>query len=851
VKRALAAAVLCLPLAGPLRADDTDIFQIAGVEPNVMILFDSSGSMNDEIGGERKIDIAKQVVTDLIQNTTNVRFGVMKFRDHGGQMVAAIGSDTATMITAINAITPQGATPLGDQLYDAGQYFKGSLAGYSSPIGFECQQNYAIVITDGLQNQSNKDIRAEATLRHSEDHAGGLTGPQNVIVHTIGFGIDDDDEEAANDILEEAAENGGGQFFYADDAAQLEAGLEAAIQAISAATYSFAAPLVASTSVTGSTKAFQASFLTDPGRPFWRGYLAAYQRDASGQVPVGADGVPLPSALLWEAGQKLTQATAASRTIFTAIAGVKHSFTTANGAVTSAMLGVASATERTELIDFIRGVDSYDADGDGNTSEQREWKLGDILHSAPVLVSPPPLMSDDPAYQAFRIAQANRPIVLLVGANDGMLHAFRESDGVERWAFIPPDLLGSLKQLAPAFGPHPYFVDSSPVVADVKIGVAYKTIVVFGERRGGRRYHALDITDTTNPAILWSFNDVKSGESWSVPVVGRVRMADGSSRYAVFFGGGYDTANNNASGKALFAVDAATGQKLWEYFKDGSADDRQLVGFSLAGSPTLVDLDADGFVDRVYAGDVGGQLWKFDVSAAATFSGSLIDNWSGKRLFAADPTQPNPPPGGNYDPAQAIYGAPAVAFDADGSLWVYFGTGDLNHPTGSSQNRFYGLRDDTDMSNGGALTAASLVDVTTTDASGGNGWFIRLAANEKVLSGADVFGDAVLFTTFEPEPAASCDSGGGPARLYALQMETGYGALDWSTGELLEASDSSRARSTDVGSGIPSRPLVVATEANGALSTTVVTGTTDEQLDGSTGPSVALKEILYWREVLN
>jgi type IV pilus assembly protein PilY1 len=273
------------------------------------------------------------------------------------------------------------------------------------------------------------------------------------------------------------------------------------------------------------------------------------------------------------------------------------------------------------------------------------------------------------------------------------------------------------------------------------------------------------------------------------------------------------------------------------------------MNFSLAAAPTAVDLDADGLVDRVYAGDVGGQLWKFDVSAPATLTAGLVDNWAGKRLFAADPSQENPPPSGSYQPSQAIYGAPAVARDDEGSLWVFFGTGDLNRPVSASANRFYGLRDDTGMANGSLLTAGSLVDVTTTDAAGGNGWYIRLGADEKVFSGADVFDGTVYFTPFEPEPAATCDSAGGPARLYAVEITSGYAAIDWATGEKREPTSSAATRSTDAGNGIPSEPSVVTQDTGGILEAAIVTGTTAEQIASSSVPSVGLREVIYWREV--
>ncbi|HZY31791.1 MAG TPA: PilC/PilY family type IV pilus protein, partial [Candidatus Methylomirabilis sp.] len=430
------------------------------------------------------------------------------------------------------------------------------------------------------------------------------------------------------------------------------------------------------------------------------------------------------------------------------------------------------------------------------------------------------------------------------------LHAFRESDGQELWAFIPPDLLDDLKDLTIRAGAHGFYVDSSPIAADVKIGGAWRTIVVFGERRGGNTYHALDITDTMNSIYLWSFTDAKIKETWSEPAIGKVKMDDGTEKFVAFFGGGYDTAENNSAGKAFFVLDLATGQKLWEYYNDGSLDDRKYMNFSLAANPTVVDMNLDGYIDRVYIGDVGGQLWKFDVSAPATLSGGLATNWTGKRLFVADPLQANPPAVGEYYPAQAIYAPPTPAFDDYGTLWVYFGTGDRNHPNNAGKNRFYGIKDNTTMANDTPLTEASLVDVSSADASAVQGWFFRLADDEKVLSAADVFNKIAFFSAFTPTNVVQCGSGGGKAKLYAVQALTGYAAIDWNTGTALASSDSKKERATVIGSGIASKPIVVINYTGSKVTASVVTATTNEQLASNPAPPPSsLKRLIYWREV--
>jgi type IV pilus assembly protein PilY1 len=804
-------------------------------------------------GLEPKITVAKRVISNLISSTEGVRFGVMKFADHGAAMVAPIGSDTTTLVNAINnmSLTSVG-TPLGDQLYDAGRYYKGTFPGYATPIQFACQTNFAIVVTDGLENSTTRLLVNEATNRRTQDHSpapGGFSGLQNVIVDTIGFGISVSESGnviAANGILQQAAANGGGYFYSTDNSGQaaslaLENYLQDAIRRIMAATFSFATPAIPTTSTTGDTRIYVAALQSDISRPFWRGFLRAYQRDANGNVPVDANGIPLASAQAWEAGDVLSHTSAASRTIYTTVNGARQLLTTTNPAITPAHLGVSTDTEKNQLINFIRGVDSYDENQNGNTTEERAWKLGDIFHSNPVVVTRPFQVSTDSTYNAFKAANASRPGVVLVGANDGLLHAFRESDGTELWAFIPRNFRNALTALTPLVGPHVYYVDSSPIVADVKTGGAWKTIVVFGERRGGANYYALDITDTTDPLYLWSFTDTTIAETWSEPAIGKVKMADGTEKYVAFMGGGFDTTANNTHGKIFFAVDLANGQKLWQYYNNSSSNDRQYMNFSLAGNPTAVDLDNDGFIDHVYIGDVGGQLWKFDVS------GGLVNNWTGKRLFAASPSQTNPPPAGEYYPAQGIFGPPDLAYDSQGNLWVYFGTGDRNHPNNSSSNRFYAIMDNTDMTNGSALTESSLVNVTSTNATPTQGWFFTLGADEKVWTAPDVFNKVVLFSSFTPvgDPCGA----GGNAKLYEVQMATGYAALDWNTGLPLSSSNSSQTRAKLIGTGIPSRPITEVSDSGGTVTTNAITGTTSQQLPSNPAPPpTSMRQFLYWTE---
>ena len=877
----VAAAILLFGGINVARADDTDIFLNAPtVQPNVVLLIDTSGSMGDTVNGAVKMDSAKAAAIDIVTNTSGMRFGVFRFNTDstGAHIVAPVGTAVSSIVSSINGMTPTGATPLGRATDDVEEYFFGtyqegvttsgtgecnrghghghsyghgtsgrdtdscrttSLVSYPSPIQYECQKNFLIIITDGLPNGEATNLVSDvATSLYTTDHSSTLTGMQNVVVYTVGFNTPE-----GTALLTQTAANGGGQFYAVDDSDTLSTALHAILSDVGSKVYTFNAPLIPSTGTSGAGKAYLGSFDPDPIKPFWPGYIKAYTTDSAGMIVVQSDGTPDPSTLAWEAGALLKAKAPSSRTIFTYFSSARQDFNTTNASITTAMLGLTLSADRTKLINFVRGVDTYDENLNANTTETRSWVLGDPFHSTPALVIPPPGTSSDSTYQTFKTAQASRTKVLLVGANDGMLHAFRESDGQELWGYIPQDELATLKNLRPTSLTHPYFVDSSPMITDIKVGSTWKTVVIFGERKGGMYYHCLDITDPTSPTFLWSFTDTRMGETWSEPALGVIKMSDSTLRYVAFVGGGYSSTSNNSLGKAVFAINLADGSKLWQYYNTNSADN-QYMNYSLAASPVALDTDNDGDLDRVYIGDVGGQIWKFDVSPLATTSSGLINNWTGKRLFTAVPAQANPPASGAFAPAQAIYTRAAFANDSSGNLWLYIGTGDRNAPNSASSNYFYGIKENTSMTNATALAPTSLVDAPATNTTITQGWKLALSSTEKVLADPEVNANAVYFTTYIPNSVATCVAPGGVARLYACQMTNGDSAWDW-TGHTSRTGENNNVRYEVIGSGIPSRPTTIAGTSNDAI----VIGTTDGQIVSETRTRSITKKVVYWREV--
>jgi hypothetical protein len=671
-------------------------------------------------------------------------------------------------------------------------------------------------------------------------------------------------------------QNLSGYAFLAQDATALGKSLQEIFKWIKEKAFSFTAPTVPSVRLTEGPSVYVSSFAPNTS-PFWNGDLKAYTLRNDGTLPVDPHGFPTDSPA-WEAQKVLGSTNPADRKIYTHKSGSGQvEFKDLYLSMTD--LGVSTNGERIALIDHVRGFDAWDIDGDTNTGESRRLKLGDIFHSQAVIVGTPSNSFVDAGFSGvggFYDTNKNRTKIILAGANDGMLHAFDAATGAERWAFIPPALLTSLKTMKERWetykaggssGEHLYYVDTSPRVSDVwfhgsatdttKSVGEWRTVLINGLRKGGKTYFALDITDTTNPVYLWQFpksTDAATlalvGESWSDPTIGRVKIEVGGElyeRWVAFIGGGADPAERRreilegVDGRAFFVVDIKSGDILWQYKYAGGDGEKDWMRHSFAAPATAVDTNSDGYVDKVYIGDLGGQMWVFDVSfnGATKKSDSL---WNGKRLFKT------PGPGSER---HNVYYQPAVAFDKQGTPWVFFGTGDRENPIESGTERFYAVKDDglgdypRDEGNLDNRTANG--DNTFTPvAEPKKGWYIRLTeTKEQVLARPVIYNRLVYFTTFSPkETDPDVCTTGGTARLYVMEYLSGGGAL--AVDDLTDLAGSAGSRSKVIGSGVPSTPIITIDDAGQA---TIVIGTTEGQVYSQEAFSPDTnRQILYWRE---
>jgi type IV pilus assembly protein PilY1 len=664
-----------------------------------------------------------------------------------------------------------------------------------------------------------------------------------------------------------------GYAFLAEDASQLSKAIKTIIRYVQQQSFTFTTPTIPSVRLIDKEVVYLSSFVPN-NTPFWKGNLKAYGLNEEGSLPVDGNGKPLSSYNIWRpntdegAGEILKARDPNSRNILTYVRGSMNQFLQTN--LTDNDLNLGSDTtncssECQKLVPYVRGTDTYDI----KVGEDKNWKLGDMFHSNPVVVGEPSRFFEDVGFNGpggFYETNKNRTKVIIAGGNDGMLHAFNAETGNEEWGFIPNPLLKTLNSMKTN---HTYYVDATPKVADVwfdlngdnkKTADEWRTVLICGLRKGGNQYFALDITNTLDPKYLWEFPKstdsatlAKVGQSWSDPAIGKVKIEQGTElveRWVAFIGGGYDPydekkPNQAIAGNVFYVIDIMTGSIIKEF------SGLTFMMHSFPAPPTAVDTNADGYVDKVYIGDLGGQMWIFHVSFDK-INNTSNSQWYGERLFQA-PLALTPLEKHN------LYYQAAVAFDRQGNPWVYFGTGDRENPTDTSnpQERFYAVMDDgkptyADGTPKYPRLESDLKDVTDLNTFSidqtKKGWYIKLQKQgikrlEKVLGKPTVFNKLLYFTTYYYDQKDNpCEVAGDP-NLYVVEYLSGGGAMVLE--DYLKGNPS--VRSIKIGEGVPSSP-VITTNMKGKAS--VVIGTTTGQVySGKALSRTTAKGILYWREV--
>ncbi len=696
---------------------------------------------------------------------------------------------------------------------------------------------------------SGRCLEEIARHMYENDLRPAQAGIQNVTTYTIGFG----DEVAGSTALTQTAAGAGGVFYEASDTATLSTSLAAIVNNILSYSTSFTAPAV-SVNAFNRTQNLNDLYVTvfRPSAPTltyaWAGNIKKYRLDPDGTI-LDAGTPPAPAVEIstgffrttaqsfWTTGVDGDDVnlggaanelpSPASRVVYSdldgaaALTAATNGVQVANVLITETTLGLAAAEApgRDALISWLRGTDIADDDGDGSTTDAR-LAMGDPMHGRPATV----------IYGGTVATPDPNDGVIYAVTNDGYLHAIDAVDGSEYWAFIPRQMLARARDLYTnenitdrVFG-----LDGNVRVIKndtndngvVEPGNGERVYLYFGMRRGGSEYYALDVTDRNVPQLLWKIGPNEAGlkrmpaagQSWSTPSVARVNV-NGATQNALqqvlVFGGGYDTVQDNgpyvvdSNGNQIFMVDAVSGNRLWYAgpSTDTGADLRHpTMTHGIPGDVRVFDLTGDGYADRMYAADMGGRVWRFDIHngqpRASLVTGGVFASLGNAHLG----THPNAT-------TRRLYSAPDVAFlSAGGRTWlnIALGSGYRGHPLNlATEDRFYSLRDHRpfarlSQAQYDAITPITEADVNLIDVTidiaptippGASGWRMDLRragspfTGEKSLAEARTVQSMIQFTTYEPNSAstaasASCDPDVGTNRLYTVSAFTGAPVLD-------------------------------------------------------------------------
>jgi type IV pilus assembly protein PilY1 len=488
------------------------------------------------------------------------------------------------------------------------------------------------------------------------------------------------------------------------------------------------------------------------------------------------------------------------------------------------------ATRRGQLdndqlkLDYLRGDDVNEGSASGQFRPRPTSKLGDIISSAPLFVGRPAFRYRDSlesvAYSTFATAQNSRIGMVYAGANDGMLHGFNATNGNEVFAFVPSAVFPRLKNLASQAYTHQYYVDGAPSMGDVFYGTtgAWHTVLVGGLNKGGQEIYALDVTNPTTLAAaetnatnvaLWEFldrddpgktgiqGDSDLGSTYSQPSIVKLR----NGKWAAVFGNGYNNKDSDGSASTtgnavLYIVDIETGTLIRKLDTGaGTAQDPTGAGRDNGlATPALVDTNADRIVEYAYAGDLFGNMWKFNLSSTTSADWDVAYRNSSNvplPLFQARDSSSN---------AQPITVRPEVARGPFGAgMIVLFGTGkyletvDKQLPPAQPRRdqSFYGIVDrnsgslsdritartsltqqtilaeaSVDPDGAGPLSALNLRATSNNPLGANSGWYIDLVSSalgyqaEKQVSNPIVRNGNIVFTTLIPD-TDPCNFGGG------------------------------------------------------------------------------------------
>lgn len=711
----------------------------------------------------------------------------------------------STATTEIKAIATQ--APLAGLLKQANTYMNP----LSPTSGSGCpQKKYVILISDGLPTQDlngklwpplgsasaagygvSATFNANGSLNTSNDKAltdaiDNITILKNngILTYVIGMGAGVDptvNPQAAATLTAMAMAGGTINYYPATNPESLVSSLNSILISIQSGSYTVSAAAVSSTHLMGNTIEYQANFISnDTPYQDWTGDLKAVQLDPVTGFPT--------STILWSA-QPLLDTLAAgagwssSRLIATwdpvSALGIPFRWASINTTQKSQLQPLGTLGQ--SRLEYIRGNSALEK-RNGGTFRNRSHILGDLIDSQVVYVGPPNEVYLSDSYKTFVSTYKDRNPMLYVGGNDGMLHAFNASTGVEVFSFIPNAVFSNLINLTSTVynQSHLFFVNGSPQSRDVQFSdSSWHTLLVGGEGAGGNSIYALDITNASTfgsessvaSAVLWEFTDGDMGLSYSQPQIAQIGLYNANpATFAVFFGNGYNSPTNKS---ILYAINPETGaviKKIDLCAAVASSCDVDLP----QGLSSVAVANRDGIqgqpITNVYAGDLQGNLWSVDVSAADPAS------WTVRLLFKARDST---------GVIQPITTTPIISlhpnYPRKQGIFILFGTGRLlvtSDLLDTQTQTVYGIWDkpltgDTFLRANLQQQTLTLVNTATSGLSSNIltattnlinwnsqvGWYADLAiAGQRIITNADLVNGAFIATLNTP-PLTVCGTG--------------------------------------------------------------------------------------------
>jgi len=727
-----------------------------------------------------------------------------------------------------------------------------------------------------------------ASHMYNNDLMPDKPGLQNVLTYTIGMDLNQTYK------LPDLAKAGGGSYYDASNAEDLKEVFTKILTDV----YDKAASVV----VPGISVSQTSKYLTKDelyyalfkpsASPIWKGNLKRYRLDTTGSIVQGEGAVIVDSnnkpaidkdtlffsddaKSFWSTsidGNVITKGGAVGkissfRKMYTAPANApKEYLFTNDDLIESGSVNVTAASYNAaintntlgKLNEWVRGVDVLDENFNGNVSEMRR-SMGAVLHSRPLVVN-----------------YTNTDSTIFVSTTDGVLHAVDSATGNEIFSFMPSELLDDaykryLYEQDPtnnSISSMQYGLDSpwvayrNDVDKDGKIEKADGDFVYLygGMRRGGSSYFALDVTDvyassgSMNVKLKFVLNPTKNfglrhmGQSWSVPVLSKVKIGN-NEKVVLIFGGGYDVSNDaenylqngTTTGAMVYMVDAVTGDLLW---RAGSATTwptliHNDIKYSITASISPVDINGDGLMDSFYVGDLGGQIFRFDIE-----NGNPINTLVKAKTIARLGVSRYPSLSGQRRFYERIVNVPMMVNGVK-TMGLAIGSGYRSHPLNKAtadaffliydkevfnkSSSMYSITTPIDISKLAGLTFQLNESTAASAASNKMGYYIYLISpnykwiGEKVLSEASVINDEITFSTYVPGVSAnSCSPAIGETRNYKIKLYSGVPVDDEDSN--LERSD---RYSSDVRSGMGGGTKTLFTE-NGAVN---IGGTKVETVD--------------------